>query len=177
MKSIAMTAFFTLVFAISCSGQAPCKEYSSPDSVFAFCPPAPLIDVKDPNQRHSVFVTSPDREQNRTAVIILEKALEAERELLAFGIIKIDFSDPKITNAALVEAIDFRTASGLIGTKIVITGDMFRSGKTVKDRVRHAWYIFDAPNQIQLAFFAVSLASDTEIAEVTEAAMKTVRLK
>ncbi len=169
MKTIVAAAFFAVCSVFSASGQAPCKEYTIPGSVMAFCPPANWTAKREPGKKYSTF-TDPAASAN-ASLSVAEDVIAINRESYAFIVMKKLLEPDEVKTKSIADVRDFQTTSGLQGTKLVF---LFEMGGVP---LRSAIYYFEAPNDIKLTFSFTSVADEADIDTVLDRSMKTFRLK
>lgn len=176
MRRFAITLSFIALFTLTTFAQQPCKEYGPVGAVLSLCPPAGAITVKTDDGPYSGFYRETDK-RNPYALVIIETPVAASLGEFGYEMISTMYSDPKFANAVLLEIGDFPSVNGVRGLRLVFAGEATQKGSTKKDQVRQIYYIYDAPKGVKIAFLAFFAASDSTAQAITDAAMKTVRIK
>jgi hypothetical protein len=170
MKKLTVAFLFTLALCVAASAQQ-CKEYSVPNSAFAFCAPAGWVLKSDPKNKSLSFETPEVPNKLGAALVVDHDTVPVIRDLLAYQLIQAELKAEGYSNTRLVVARDFDSASGVKGTMLVFFLEMkelpFVQG----------FYIFEGPNNAKLTLTVTGPQDDKELAKVMEVSMKSVRLK
>jgi hypothetical protein len=157
-------------------GQQRCdKEYSLGKGVALFCPPADWTSTQEKDRKYLSFEKKVGPATFPPSLMIdEEKATEAPIELYVYGMVKGLFDmesagADKVTGKRVMDLVEFKTTSGLKGTKLV-TEMTIGSMPT-----RSIYYVFEVPGFVY-TFTAISGADDGSTGAAFDAIMKTMRV-